>query len=238
MGTQGSITMFWHILDEFSINNYQLVLTHNKATFLRFWASIPSMVWSIFLFYCLLWVMSDESWMMGHESGVISFYNFQNTSHVDKQWILTESFPGHLVFGIHLCLCFQVLSPFLVQIRFWPKYTIELFANHVKMQICIWWLLVITLPLLTSGGWKVLHLWNQVSKPHFPQNLMLKNENVYKKAVLIMFSFLDAVVSLAPTPWFGQQITSIIQSHFEILTQLCFDWYLETRWNGLIQQKI
>ena len=64
---------------------------------------------------------------------------------------------------------------------------------------------------------------------------MLKNENVYKKAVLIMFSFLDVVVSLAPPPWFGQQITSIIQSHFP---QLCFDWYLEMRWNGLIQQKI
>ena len=114
--------------------------------------------------------------------------------------------------------------------QIWPKYTIEIFANHVKMYLMTTaWLLVITLPLLTSGGWKVLHLWNQVSKPHFPQNLMLKNENVYKKAVLIMFSFLDAVESLAPTPWFGQQITCIIQSHFEILTQLCFHWYLETR---------
>ena len=51
MGTQGSITMFWHILDEFSINNYQLVLTHNKATFLSILSIYPKYGFEHFFFF-------------------------------------------------------------------------------------------------------------------------------------------------------------------------------------------
>ena len=80
------------------------------------------------------------------------------------------------------------------------KYTTELFANHVKMYLMTTaWLLVITLPLLTSGGWKVLHLWNQVSKPHFPQNLILKNENVHIQESCVDYVFLFRCGSISST---------------------------------------